>query len=163
VRQGSDIEPTLDTALEAGDDIVIAGRTAAIVAAKPVIGTEIDADEILKAIPGNVLDVLVDDRKLHGRSLQDVASRVGDSARGVFLRSLTRMGREVPLSADTRIYVGDVMTLVGSTRNIERAAAQVGQVLRSGDHEKIATWRRGQARARSLARRPDLARPRGGR
>ncbi|UFX46932.1 transporter [Bradyrhizobium sp. 41S5] len=138
VRENADIEPHPDTVLEAGDDIVIAGRTAAIVAARPVIGTEIDADEILKAIPGNVIDVLVDSRKLHGRSLQEVADRVGDNARGVFLRTLTRMGHEVPLSPDTRLYVGDVMTLVGSTRNIERAAAQVGQILRSGDRTDIA-------------------------
>jgi putative transport protein len=138
VRQGADIEPHLDTMLESGDDIVVAGRTAAIVAAKPVIGTEIDADKILKAIPGNVLEVLVDNRKLHGHSVQEVADRVGGDARGVFLRTLMRMGREVPLSPDTRIYVGDVMTLVGSTRNIERAAAHVGQILRSGDRTDIA-------------------------
>ena len=48
------------------------------------------------------------------------------------------MGREVPLSADTRIYVGDVMTLVGSTRNIERAANAIGQILRAGDRTDIA-------------------------
>ncbi|WP_426418731.1 aspartate:alanine exchanger family transporter [Bradyrhizobium genosp. A] len=138
VRQGLDVEPHLDTVLEAGDDIVIAGRTAVIVAAKPVIGAEIDADEILKTIPGNVIEVLVDNRKLHGRPVRDVAERVGASARGVFLRALTRMGREVPLSADTRVYVGDVMTLVGNTRNIERAAANVGQILRSGDRTDIA-------------------------
>jgi aspartate-alanine antiporter len=138
VRKGADVQPHLDTVLEAGDDIVIAGPTAAIVAAKPVTGTEIDADEILRAIPGNVVEVLVDSRKLHGRSIKEVAERVGDNARGVFLRSLTRMGREVPLSPITRIYVGDIMTLVGSTRNIERAAAQVGQILRSGDRTDIA-------------------------
>ncbi len=138
VRKGADIQPHLDTILEDGDDIVIAGPTAAIVAAKPVIGAEIDADEILRAIPGNVVEVLVDNRKLHGRSLKEVVEGVGDNARGVFLRALTRMGREVPLSPDTRIYVGDVMTLVGSTRNIERVAAQVGQMLRSGDRTDIA-------------------------
>jgi len=138
VRKGVDIEPHLDTVLEAGDDIVIAGRTAAIVSARPAIGVEIDADEILRAIPGNVLDVVVDNRKLHGRSIQEVAERVGDNARGVFLRALTRMGREAPLSADTRVYVGDVMTLVGSNRNIERAAAQVGQILRASDRTDIA-------------------------
>ncbi|MBR0713268.1 aspartate:alanine exchanger family transporter [Bradyrhizobium liaoningense] len=138
VRQGIDVEPHLDTVLEAGDNVVIAGRTAAIVAAKPLIGTEIDADEILKAIPGNVIEVLVDSPNLHGRSIKDVAERVGGNARGVFLRALTRMGREVPLSADTRVYVGDVMTLVGSTRNIERAAANVGQILRAGDRADIA-------------------------
>jgi putative transport protein len=138
VRKGADIQPHLDMVLEDGDDIVISGPTAAIIAAKPVIGTEIDADEILRAIPGNVVEVLVDNRKLHGRSIKEVAERVGDNARGVFLRALTRMGREVPLSPDTRIYVGDVMTLVGSTRNIERAAVQVGQILRSGDRTDIA-------------------------
>lgn len=138
VRQGADVEPHLETVLEAGDDIVIAGRTAVIVAARPIIGTEIDADEILKAVPGNVLEVLVDNRHLHGRSIQEIATRVGTDARGVFLRGLTRMGREAPLSAETRVYVGDVMTLVGSTRNIERAAKSIGQVLRSGDRTDIA-------------------------
>jgi aspartate-alanine antiporter len=138
VRGGMDVEPHLDTVLEAGDDIVIAGRTAVIVAARPIIGGEIDADEILKAIPGNVVEVLVDNRKLHGRSVKDVAERIGGSARGVFLRALTRMGREVPLGADTRVYVGDVMTLVGTTRNVERAAEKVGQILRSGDRTDIA-------------------------
>jgi aspartate-alanine antiporter len=138
VRGRADIEPHPDATLEAGDDIVLAGRTAVIVAARPIIGAEIDADEILKTMPGNVLEVLVDNRHLHGRSIQEIASRVGADARGVFLRGLTRMGREVPLSADTRIYVGDVMTLVGSTRNIERAATAVGQILRSGQRTDIA-------------------------
>lgn len=138
VRQGLDVQPHLDTVLEAGDDIVIAGRTAVIVAARPVIGAEIDADEILRTIPGNVIEVLVDNCKLHGRPVREVAERVGASARGVFLRALTRMGREVPLSTDTRVYVGDVMTLVGNTRNIERAAVNVGQILRSRDRTDIA-------------------------
>jgi AspT/YidE/YbjL antiporter-like protein len=138
VRDGADVEPRLDTILESGDDIVIAGRTASLVAAKPVIGKEIDADEILKAIPGNVINVLVDSRDLHGRSIKEIAERVGNDARGVYLRTLTRMSREVPLGPDTRVYVGDVMTLVGSTRNIERAATKVGQILRSGDRADIA-------------------------
>lgn len=138
VRGGADIEPRADVVLAAGDDVVIAGPTAAIVAARPVIGNEIDADEILRAIPGNVVEVLVTERELHGRSLQEIADRVGDSARGVFLRALTRMGREVPLSPETLVYVGDVMTLVGTTRNIERAASKVGQVVRSGDRTDIA-------------------------
>lgn len=138
VRGGTDIEPKTDTLLEAGDDIVIAGHTAAIVGARPLIGNEIDADEILRAIPGNVVEVLVANRHLHGRSMQDTADRVGDAARGVFVRKLTRVGREVPLSPETRIYVGDVMTLVGSSRNIERAAAKVGQMLGSGDRTDVA-------------------------
>ncbi|MDA9410248.1 aspartate:alanine exchanger family transporter [Bradyrhizobium sp. CCBAU 45384] len=138
VRHGADVGPHHDVVLENGDDIVLTGPTAAIVAAKPVIGAEIDADELLRNLPGNVVDVLIETRKLHGRSLREVVDIVGDAARGVFLRALTRMGREVPLGPDTRVYVGDVMTLVGSTGNIARATAQVGSALNTSDRTDIA-------------------------
>jgi AspT/YidE/YbjL antiporter-like protein len=138
VRGGTNIEPLRDTVLEKDDDIVLAGPTAVIIAAKPVIGIEIEGDEILRAIPGEVVDVLVNDRDLHDRTLEDLVNRVGDAAHGVFLRALTRRGQEVPLTPNTEVYVGDVMTLVGATRNVNRAAARVGQALRSGDRTDIA-------------------------
>jgi hypothetical protein len=82
---------------------VLAGPTAVIVAAKTMLGAEIDADEIMRAIPGDVRDVLVNERDLHGRTLQDIAARVGDAARGVFLQALMRRGQEVPLTSETRV------------------------------------------------------------
>jgi putative transport protein len=138
VRGDADVAPHRDVVLENGDDIVLTGPTAAIVVAKPVIGAEIDANELLHSLPGNVIDVLVENRKLHGRSIREVADIVGDNARGVFLRTLTRMGREVPLGPDTRVYIGDIMTLVGSTGNIARATTQVGHALNASDRTDIA-------------------------
>jgi len=70
--------------------------------------------------------------------LSEIADRVGDAARGVFLRDLIRRGQEVPLAPETMIYVGDVMTLVGATHDVARAAAKVGQVLRYSDRTDIA-------------------------
>jgi AspT/YidE/YbjL antiporter-like protein len=138
VRRGTDVAPHRDTMLEDGDDIVLTGPTAAILAAEPIIGEEVDADELLRSLPGNVIEILVENRKLHGRSIRDVVEIAGDNARGVFLRALTRMGREVPLGPETRVYIGDVMTLVGNTGNIARATAQVGRALNASDRTDIA-------------------------
>jgi AspT/YidE/YbjL antiporter-like protein len=63
---------------------------------------------------------------------------VGGDARGVFLRDLKRRGQEVPLTLETRIYLGDIMTLVGSVGDVERAAKKVGQVLRYSERSDIA-------------------------
>src|SRR5438445_9250195 len=52
--------------------------------------------------------------------------RLLDSARGVFLKKLTRVGEPMPFYPATRIERGDVMTLVGATRDVERAAKNLG-------------------------------------
>lgn len=48
------------------------------------------------------------------------------------------------------------------TRPADFRGWAVPEVLRSGDHARIARWRRAQALARTLARRPDLIAARGG-
>ena len=142
-RGGSDVEFSRMTILESGDEIVLAGPTAALVKASTSIGPEIEGAGVLHEILGDALGVLVSNQAFHGRTLAEIVDQVGDSARGVFLRDLTRRGQEVPLTPDTKIYVGDVMTLVGATHDVERAAAKVGQVLRYGDRTDIAFPRRG--------------------
>jgi aspartate-alanine antiporter len=138
VRRGSDVDSKRQTTLESGDEVVLAGPAAALIKAGTSIGPEIEGAEVLQEISGDALGVLVTNNELHGRTLSEIADRVGDAARGVFLRDLTRRGQEVPLTPETTIYVGDVMTLVGATHDVERAAAKVGQVLRYGDKTDIA-------------------------
>jgi aspartate-alanine antiporter len=138
LRKGQSVEPDRRAMLERGDEIALAGPSAAIVTAGTHIGPEIDGYEILHDVTGEVLDVVVDDTKLHGRTIREVAERVGDDARGVFLRDLKRRGQEVPLTMETRVYLGDVMTLVGSVGDVERAAGKIGQVLRYSERSDIA-------------------------
>jgi aspartate-alanine antiporter len=136
-RGGSEVHCSRMMLLESGDEIVLAGPAAALIKAGASIGPEIEGAEGLGEISGDTLGVLVTNTKLHGRTLSEIADQVGDSARGVFLRDLTRRGQEVPLAPETRIYLGDVMTLVGATHDVERAASKVGQVLRYGDRTDI--------------------------
>jgi aspartate-alanine antiporter len=138
IRKGQQVEPDRSAVLERGDEIALAGPSAAIISAGTHIGLEIDGNEILHDVAGEVLDVVVDARQLHGRTIREVAERVGDDARGVFLRDLKRRGQEVPLTLQTQVYLGDIMTLVGSVGDVERAAGKIGQVLRYSERSDIA-------------------------
>jgi putative transport protein len=137
MRGGKDVEPKLDTKLQDGDEILLAGPTAVIIAAKSVLGPEIEGEHLMRSVSGESVDVLVSSNDLHGRTLQEIADRVGDQARGVFLNALTRQGREVPISPATRIYIGDVMTLVGTSDDIKRVIPNVGQPLSARDRTDI--------------------------
>jgi aspartate-alanine antiporter len=138
VRREVDIEPDRNIVLEKGDDVVLAGPNAALVGAGSLVGPEVEGADILREIPGDALGVLVSNNRIHGRTLREIVEQVGEAARGVFLRDLIRRGQDVPITPDTRIYLGDIMTLVGTTHDVERAAVKVGQILRYGDRTDVA-------------------------
>jgi putative transport protein len=138
LRHGEDVERRTDSKLQAGDEILLAGPSAAIVAAGSMIGPEIEGEHVMRSVPGEVVDVYVTARDLHGRTLNDIVEQFGDTARGVFLRALTRRGQDVPVTPGTQIYVGDVMTLVALNEDLKRVVPRVGQPLRASDRTDIA-------------------------
>jgi aspartate-alanine antiporter len=138
LRSGEAIDRQPDTELRADDEILLAGPSAAIVPAAVFIGLEIEGEHMLRSVPGSVLEVFVTARELHGRTLADVVDRMGDLAQGVFLQALKRHERDVPVTPSTRIYVGDVMTLVGVGRDLNRLVLKVGQVITTSDRTDIA-------------------------
>jgi putative transport protein len=138
VRAGKDVEPAPRAVLKTGDEILLAGPTAAIISARSLLGTEIAGEDVMRSITGESVDVMVTVANLHGRTLDDIVKHVGNDARGIFLRSLTRQGRDIPILPGARIYVGDVMTLVGVAKDIRRVLPKVGQEIRIGDRTDIA-------------------------
>jgi aspartate-alanine antiporter len=138
LRGGEDVEVRPDARLQAGDEILIAGPTAAVVGAAPAIGREIEGETIMRDVPGETLEVLVTASEVHGRTLSDVVEYVGNDARGVFLRAWTRQGQEVPIAPGTQAYLGDVMTLVGLNKDLNRVLPKLGQAVRLSDRPDIA-------------------------
>lgn len=65
-------------------------------------------------------------------------------------------------SADDESFADGLLEYPQYTRPAEVGGVGVPEVLRSGDHAAVARWRRAQALARTLARRPDLIAARGG-
>ena len=65
-------------------------------------------------------------------------------------------------SADEESFGDGLLEYPHYTRPAEYRGWTVPEVLRSGDHARVARWRRGQALVRTAQRRPDLMAARGG-
>ena len=131
IRRGAEIlEPQPDLVIRKDDVVAVLARQEIHVRRGDVIGPEVD-DKSLLDVPIEVLDVVVTQRSIVGLALADLAKL--EFARGVFLRRLTRAGHEMPIAAITRIDRGDVMCLIGTKPEVEKAAKEIGYADRPTD------------------------------
>jgi len=122
-REGKIIEPTPEIVVRKDDVVAILARSELLTDRGEEIGDEIDDKELLD-FPIEVLDVVMTNKSVVGKTILDLAAM--DFARGVFLKKLTRTGEPMPFSPATRVERGDIMTLIGATRDVERAAKNLG-------------------------------------
>lgn len=104
---------------------------------------------------------LVDDEL----SVGDYVLAGGEVAAMVVIESVGRlvagvMGNQA--SAEDESFADGLLEYPHYTRPAEFRGWEVPEVLRSGDHGRIAAWRRAQALARTARQRPDLLERRGG-
>ena len=124
IRRGGEIVESLPNEVIHQDDVVaVLTRQEVHVERGARIGPEVD-DKGLLDIPVETLDVVMTSRSLAGKTVADLARL--EAARGVFLRSLTRAGQEMPLAPNTRIDRGDVLRLIGIRSEVERVVKEVG-------------------------------------
>jgi putative transport protein len=122
-REGKIIEPDPDTVVREGDIIAVLTRSELLTARGEEIGNEVDDKELLD-FPIEFLDVVITNKSFVGKTIVELAGK--DFARGVFLKKLTRVGEPMPFSSATQVERGDVLTLVGATRDVDRAARNLG-------------------------------------
>jgi putative transport protein len=134
VRKGPQIlDSDGHTMLRAGDVVAIFGPRATIVDVVEAPGRglrEVDDAELLD-IPADMVDVVVTNADVHGRTLTELGRET--AARGVFLRRLARAGMPMGVLPDTRVQRGDVLTLVGSATGVARAIDYLGVADRATD------------------------------
>jgi putative transport protein len=126
VRVRSDgriIEPTPDLIIRENDVAAVIGRQELHTTRGDEIGPEVNDQELLD-LPVERLDVVVANRSMAGKTLADLARL--DIARGVFLSRLSRAGVDMPVAPNTTIDRGDVLRLVGTVPEVERAAEKLG-------------------------------------
>ncbi len=139
VRQdGRLLDPNLSLTIRAGDVLALAGMRETLLQRAPEIGPEVDDPELLR-FPGELLNVVITNKQVAGRTLKEIAeSEIAmQHGRGVFLRKLTRGGVEMPFTPATRVDRGDVLQLVGATRDVERAARLLGYADRATEKTDV--------------------------
>jgi len=125
-----DTEP--DLRLRGGDLIVLSGRPGVLGASsKPLHLDEIE-DRNLLDIPAIQLDYVLERKDLVYKTLSEIVEALGGevATRGVYVRKVLRAGQELPLGSGVVLEPGDVMTIVGSQRHLDRIASRLGRVER---------------------------------
>jgi putative transport protein len=75
----------------------------------------------------STLDIVVTNKAYHGKTIKDIAEmEMGRPGRGVYLRKMIRGGRRCPLSPGMVVERGDTLSVVGATKDVERAAKLIG-------------------------------------
>lgn len=126
-RNGEVFEPAPATVLQAGDRVALLGRTDILVDLIGGRAPEV-ADPELLDIPVASFDIYVTEKRLVGKTLEEVGQTVGE-ARGVFLRGITRQSQAVPIGLNTIIERGDILKVTGTEPAVEGFAQIAGMVL----------------------------------
>lgn len=131
---GHIFEPEPTTVINEGNVLAVAARRDVLLDIEKEFGPEVDDRQLLD-FPAEVVDVVVTNKRLEGHSLKEIAeSEAGRrQSRGVFLRKLVRGGVEMPFNPGTLVDRGDVLTIAGAEKDVERAAAAIGYVDRRTD------------------------------
>jgi putative transport protein len=126
-RAGATIEPEPDTIVQQGDVLAVAARGEHLVERGSLIGPEVDDKELLD-FPVEILDVVLTNKALDGKTLKEVAQSEPWRTlfRGVFLRKLTREGQEIPVTVTTTLDRGDLLSIIGAKRDVDRAVGVIG-------------------------------------
>jgi len=116
-RDGAEVAVGPDLVLAAGDVVVVVGERAALLDADTRIGPERARPESLGRTTLETREVVV---TTPDRPLRELRTR------GVFPTALTRTDHRLPLADGTQVRRGDVLTLVGSPDDVDRAAKGIG-------------------------------------
>ncbi len=134
-RDGELFTPLETTILQTGDVVAVLGRTEVLV---KVLGPTADevADPELLQIPVASFDLYVTDKRIAGRTLQDIADNL-DEAHGVLLRGIIRGDQSLPIGKGTIIERGDTLQVTGSESTVQKLAPIVGTLLRPTDESDL--------------------------
>ena len=134
-RNGEIFTPLTTTVLQAGDVLAVLGRTEILVKVLGPAATEIADPELLQ-IPVASFDLYVTNKRIAGRTLQDLADNL-DDAHGVLLRGIIRGDQSLPIGKRTVVERGDTLQVTGSESTVQKLAPIVGTIIRPTEESDL--------------------------
>ncbi len=132
------LEPDVDTIIERGATLAIAGSPQALRVAEKKVGPEVDDAELL-AYPTEELDIVVTNKEAANRTVGELEhNELVQYGRPIFLLRLARAGRDLTPTPDLEIRRWDVLTVHGARRHVEQLAKSLGYADRP---RPSPTWR----------------------
>ncbi|MCJ2164723.1 MULTISPECIES: aspartate-alanine antiporter [unclassified Pseudodesulfovibrio] len=126
LRQQEDVPVDDALGFQPDDLVMVTGLSSTLEKCAESIGEEHEDEDELFNIVEESRKIVVTNKKLHGRTLDEV-HHAGEGKRyGVFFTALARMGHSMPLLPKTEIHTGDELTLTGSKRDLDRIEKLVG-------------------------------------
>lgn len=116
-------EPTSDTKVNKGDNLVLNGPIDTLLADENLIGTEV-ADIELLDFRAEALKVIVANKTMTGKSLKYM--KTCKERHGVVIRKIHRGRATLPLLGNITLQRGDVVELEGRKTDVDRFAAFLG-------------------------------------
>ena len=130
-------DASADSVIREGDVLAIIGAREVLVKVIGEAAQEVEDPELLN-VPVEGVDVYVTNKAVDGKTLLEVAQR--PLARSVFLHKIARgaTATTIPILPNTKIYRGDILTLVGRTQDTSAAAKDLGVPDRPSDVADVA-------------------------
>jgi putative transport protein len=127
MRGGHALDLRPDLSLDHSDTIVIAAKSSLFAEAAGKIGPEVTDPAVLN-VPLATGAVIVKSKNVVRHSFAELVAdpAVLEASRGVFVQSLRRGAEQLPLTPATVIEAGDVIHLIGSRNDIDRATELIG-------------------------------------
>ncbi|MFA6548328.1 MAG: aspartate-alanine antiporter [Candidatus Margulisiibacteriota bacterium] len=112
-----------DEVIQQNDILILSGNYSGIIEASNIIGREIDVSTVAEMI-GESLDICLLNPAFTGKTLAELSKN--PFAHGLFLRRLTRQGRELPIMPGTILNKCDVIQIVGEKDIVEKISQLLG-------------------------------------
>lgn len=121
MRDGKLLDITPEFQVMKGDIVTFAGWRSGFIHGVEIMGPEIDSNQML-SVETFERKIFVSNKAVEGVTL----GKLAEQGRGLFLKKITRGPVELSIGANLEIHRGDIVHLMGSQKNLDRATQVLG-------------------------------------